>query len=481
MRRRRHATPVSTSRHALLAGAILAVLATSGAIGAPQGPLAGSVNAAARPIAYQEGRSASLRSPLLGGTVRTVQNCNDSGNGSLREAYLASVDGDTVDLGQLACSTITLTSGELQSNGVVAYVAITGNRYTHTTIDANLAGRAFHHAGGRLRLAYLEVRGGRVADASGGGCVRSFGDVVVHASSLTDCEVSTTGTTPARGGAIQADGVVFLSDSVVSGNRATAEGADADGGGVHARYIAGANGCTISGNTASGDGTHHARGGGLHGREGVRIDECTISGNRAIRGGGAYVGDASYYNSSFTNVTISGNEALGAGGGVFSWFSVRLDNSTVTANRAVFDFGAGVYLAAGNATLHSAIVAGNTSGDGLVESDIGGHPGAVVNGGHNLVRASTLPLPPDTLASDPMLGPLQDNGGQVRTHALLPGSPAIDAGDNPRSLWTDARQYACSDSGCVQYERTLGAGTDIGAFELGGPDRIFDDGFDSEA
>ena len=80
-----------------------------------------------------------------------------------------------------------------------------------------------------------------------------------------------------------------------------------------------------------------------------------------------------------------------------------------------------------------------------------------------------------------MLGPLQDNGGQVWTHALLPGSPAIDAGDNPRSLWTDARQYACSDSGCVQYERTLGAGTDIGAFELGGPDRIFDDGFDREA
>lgn len=467
--------PASTARHALLASAILSALFAGGAAGARDD----AVGAGA--IAYQVGRIADPPAARLGGVVRTVQNCNDSGSGSLRAAYLASGDGDTVDLGQLACSTITLTSGELQSNGVVAYVAIEGNPYTRTTIDANLAGRAFHHAAGRLRLANLVVRGGRVHDAAGGGCVRSFGDVVVQASELTDCEVSTTGTTPARGGAIQADGVVFLSRSVVSGNRATAADADADGGGVHARYIAGANGCTISGNTASGDGTHHARGGGLHGREGVRIDECTISGNRAISGGGAYAGDASFYNSSFTNVTISGNEALGAGGGVFSWFSVRLENSTVTANRAVFDFGAGVYLAAGNATLHSAIVAGNTSGDGLVASDIGGHAAAILSGHHNLVQASTLPLPADTLSSEPMLGPLQDNGGQVWTHALLPGSPAIDAGDNPLGLWTDARQYACSVSGCVQYERTLGAGTDIGAFELGGPDRVFDDGFESEA
>ena len=37
--------------------------------------------------------------------------------------------------------------------------------------------------------------------------------------------------------------------------------------------------------------------------------------------------------------------------------------------------------------------------------------------------------PGDQINTDPVLGPLQDNGGPTFTHALLPDSPAIDAGD----------------------------------------------------
>ncbi|HEX7769880.1 MAG TPA: choice-of-anchor Q domain-containing protein [Dokdonella sp.] len=419
-----------------------------------------------------------------GGITRVVQNCNDSGSGSLREAYLASGESDVVDLSQLACSTITLVSGELQSNGVQAYVTIEADPERRVTIDANHAGRAFQHAGGRLQLSHLVVQGGRVHDAAGGGCVRSFGDVVLRGTDLVDCEVSTSGITPARGGAVQADAVVFvIGGSRITGNRAHADAADADGGGVHARYVIGAHGSTISGNTASGDGTHYARGGGVYGQEGVRMDDCTLSGNLAGSGGGAFIGDASFYNSSFSNSTVSQNQASGAGGGIFSWFATRLDNSTVAGNRAVFDFGAGLYLAAGNATIRSSIVANNTSGDGLDAADIGGHAGATIAGDHSLVIASTLALPPDTLVEDPLLGPLQDNGGQVLTHALLPGSPAIDRGDNPRSLYTDARGYDCSgpSPGCVPFERTVGAATDIGAFEFGAPDAIFGNGFDGES
>jgi hypothetical protein len=94
-----------------------------------------------------------------------------------------------------------------------------------------------------------------------------------------------------------------------------------------------------------------------------------------------------------------------------------------------------------------------------------------------------LALPPDTLAQDPRLGPLQDNGGQVWTHALLPGSPAIDRGDNQVSLYTDSRGWECpaTSGGCVMFERTVGEATDIGAFEFGAPDAIFDNGFDGEA
>lgn len=418
-----------------------------------------------------------------GGVTRVVQNCNDSGSGSLREAYLASGEGDVVDLRQLSCSTITLTSGELQSNGVQAYVSIEGDPENRVTIDANHAGRAFQHAGGRLQLSNLVVQGGRAHDAAGGGCVRSFGDVVLRGTDVFDCEVSTSGTTPARGGAVQADAVVFMiGGSSITGSRAIAASADADGGGVHARYVIGAHGSTISGNTASGDGTHYARGGGVYGKEGVRMDDCLLSGNHAGSGAGAFIGDASFYNSSFTNSTVSQNQATGAGGGIFSWFAVKLENSTVAGNRAVFDFGAGLYMAAGDATIRSSIVANNTTGDGLNAADIGGHAGATVAGDHSLVLASTLPLPPDTLATDPLLGPLQDNGGQMPTHALLPGSPAIDRGDNPLSLYTDSRGYDCpaTPPGCVVFERTVGEATDIGAFEFGAPDAIFDNGFDGE-
>lgn len=438
---------------------------------------------ASYPVAGQWGRTDHGLHGPRGGVTRVVQNCNDSGSGSLREAYLASGEGDIVDLRELTCSTITLASGELQSNGVQAYVTIEGDPANRVTIDANHAGRAFQHAGGRLQLSNLVVRGGRAHDAAGGGCVRSFGDVVLRGTDLFDCEVSTSGTTPARGGALQADAVVFLiAGSRITGSRASAQGAHADGGGVHARYVIGAHHSTISGNTVSGDGSHYARGGGVYGKEGVRMDECMLSGNQAISGAGAFIGSASFYNSSFTNSTVSGNQAEGAGGGIFSWFAVRLDNSTVADNRAVFDFGAGLYMAAGNPTIRSSIIANNTTGDGLNAADIGGHAGAVVAGDHSLVLASTLPLPPDTLATDPRLGPLQDNGGQLPTHALLPDSPAIDHGDNPRSLYTDSRGYDCSgpSPGCIPFERSIGT-TDIGAFEFGAPDAIFDNGFDTKA
>lgn len=466
----------------LAAGLSLALLAVS--VDTTALPLHQSTTpAASLPTAGQWGRAHDGLGKPRGGTTRIVENCDDSGSGSLRAAYLASGEGDIVDLRQLGCSTITLTSGELQSDGVQAYVTIQGDPDNRVTIDANHAGRAFQHAGGRLLLADLVVRGGRVHDAAGGGCVRSFGDVVLRGTDVLDCEVSTTGITPARGGAVQADAVVFVvGQSHVSGGRAIAEAADADGGGVHARYVIAAQGSTISGNTASGDGTHHARGGGAYGKEGVRFNDCTLSGNAAGSGAGAFVGTASFHASSFTNGTISGNQASGAGGGVFTWFALEVDNSTVTANRSAFDFGAGLYLAAGEATLRSSIVANNSSGDGLVASDIGGHAAAVVNGDHNLVLASTVPLPPDTSSDEPMLGLLQDNGGEVPTHALLPGSPAIDRGDNPLDLYTDSRGYDCSATsrGCTVFERTVGEATDIGAFEYGAPDAIFDNGFDGE-
>jgi hypothetical protein len=58
---------------------------------------------------------------------------------------------------------------------------------------------------------------------------------------------------------------------------------------------------------------------------------------------------------------------------------------------------------------------------------------------------------------NPLLGPLADNGGPTRTHALLPGSPAINTGSNPLGLATDQRGTG--------FPRVSGAAADMGAYE----------------
>ena len=411
-----------------------------------------------------------------------VENCNDSGPGSLREAYAGAVDGDTVDLSALACSTITLTSGPLLSAPDAGYVRLQRYSATGLTLDGNNTDRVIVHSGARIAVNGLAVTAGVTHDALGGGCIYSSGGVSLLDATLSDCEVSTSGIVDAKGGGVRAMGGVVLRRSRVTGNRSHAAQADADGGGIHAQYVISAFQNTISGNTASGDGSHYARGGGVFASGYLRLDDITVSDNQADSGGGIYVGYSNQFiTPKLTNATISGNHASGAAGGILAGRSINLYNSTVVGNTAVFDFGAGLYLSAGDAELHSTIVANNSTGDGLNAADIAGHAGAVVTGAHNLVIASTLPLPADTLASDPMLAPLADNGGGVETHALLAGSPAIDAGENPRGLSTDERGVICPPVGqCQVAERTIGPATDIGAFEFGALDHIFDNGFDPE-
>jgi hypothetical protein len=88
------------------------------------------------------------------------------------------------------------------------------------------------------------------------------------------------------------------------------------------------------------------------------------------------------------------------------------------------------------------------------------------------VIATSATLPPDTIADDPLLGPLTDNGGLTLTMALMPGSPAIDAGNNVAALADDQRGTG--------FLRHVGVRTDIGAFEVQDPDFLFSDGFDAD-
>jgi predicted outer membrane repeat protein len=151
-----------------------------------------------------------------------------------------------------------------------------------------------------------------------------------------------------------------------------------------------------------------------------------------------------------SNSTFHGNEAYLEGGAMSSNRSLTVDSSTIVGNSA--GNGGGIHsVGAGSRELKNTIVYGNTASTG---PDISG---PVTSNGHNLIGttagATITPQGTDIIGQDPLLGPLANNGGPTQTHALLPGSPALDAGDT--TLTTDQRGEP----------RPFGLADDIGAYE----------------
>jgi hypothetical protein len=244
---------------------------------------------------------------------------------------------------------------------------------------------------------------------------------------------------------------VVVRDSSFTGNTAEA------GGALYG--IATLTTVTVSGNTA-------ITGGGVFLAGGGRLTGVTISGNvaggpnGAGSGGGVVVAGGA---ASLTNVTISGNTArpdvsggAGRGGGIVAEpgvTSATLTNVSVVANAA----GVASGLDGGEYTLENTILA-NSPAAGNCPA------GGVISLGHNLDSGSSCGLngPGDLRNVDPRLGPLADNGSATRTHALLPGSPALDAGTNDGCPATDQRGLPRPRDA----NRDGIAVCDIGAFEL---------------
>ena len=212
---------------------------------------------------------------------------------------------------------------------------------------------------------------------------------------------------------------------------------------------------TFTGNSAAGSAGY---GGAIYNFGTSLITNSVITGNSAGNqsGGIANHGSPSLTgNLTLTNSTVSGNTSQGEGGGLVGaeYSTTVLTSSTVTAN-SVDGSGGGIrQFGNGAVSLSNTIVAGNTastSGPNLY--------GVITSNDYNLIGdvtgATFTPAAHDITGADPLLGPLADNGGPTWTHALLPGSPAIDAGDT--TLTTDQRGEA----------RPFGLADDIGAFEL---------------
>jgi uncharacterized repeat protein (TIGR01451 family) len=203
-------------------------------------------------------------------------------------------------------------------------------------------------------------------------------------------------------------------------------------------------------------------GGGIvnSGSVNMTMSGTTVSGNKSVgyarSGGGMYLGGTA----TITNSTISGNFSNGGGGAFVSQEGlINLNGVTITGNNS------GVYPTYGSQIkFKNSIIAANPSGAGADLQSLNG--GYFTSEGHNIVGStsgiSITPAAGDSLGTatnpvDPRLAPLAFNGGLTETHALLTGSPAIDAGgaDAPA---TDQRGRP----------RPGGAAADIGAFEQGG-------------
>jgi len=334
------------------------------------------------------------------------------GTGSLRQclAAAAAVAGaDTVAFS--VNGVFTLSLGPLV---VASDVIITGNGPAKTIIDGNHADRAVFIADPSIvTISGATIRNGTSTQNSGDG---GSGAGVLNLGTLTLSNVAVRGNSAvgslaanppnpvavANGGGVFNAGNMTISDSTISGNTATA--------------------------TSTGSGSNaQALGGGIFtiGRGTTTLTNVTISGNQAHasaeatteQGGGIFVGNAG----SATNVTVTDNTAA-VSSGVDEPGTLPFTKSIVALNHG------------GTNCLH---ISGGT--------------------GFDLDNDGSCFAGPTDLHANPLLGPLAANNGPTQTHALLPGSPAIDAVASGCPPPTEDQR---------SISRPQGTACDIGAFEV---------------
>jgi hypothetical protein len=223
----------------------------------------------------------------------------------------------------------------------------------------------------------------------------------------------------------------------------------------------------------------------------VLIDSSTLSGNIANRHGAGVWVEVMDGVLLIVNSTVSGNAADNDGGGV--WITgveaaATIAHSTIVSNRGnnLFGYGGGVFLNSGSLLINQSIVAKNTAKFG---ADLTSQAGTHLTARYSLIGSnaeSGLNEAPDGTPDengnliggvmfgviDPKLGPLADNGGLTETHALLPGSPAINAGDLDALM--GAGGVPLHDQRGATFIRHYGGRIDIGAFEVQ-PDALLGD------
>lgn len=455
-------------------------------------------------------------------SVITVTNTNDSGHGSLRQALHDANDGDTITFAMTG--TITLTSGGLP---VTKNLTISGPGSNHLSVDGNQAvlvfgifpgktatisgltirnaeaGAGVWNEQGTLTVSHCAVTSNSyegifndegtlsvnncVLSGNAGAGISAYSGI----TNVSNCVVSGNssgglvndgphgGPSPTNG-PVGSPGSMTIADSMISDNSGpgvsnvagfltvlnstlsgNSEGEAMNGAGIMSGPLFKTPAdttiinTTISGNSAPGFG-----GGIAGGYWGVTIVNSTISGNSAGDRGGGISGTFL----TIMNSTISGNSAGKIGGGIATSGSA-ITNSTISGNSA--DSAGGIYYVQGpfpkTSEISNTIFNAGPLGENIVNNGA-----TVTSHGYNLCSddgGGVLNGPGDQINTDPLLGPLQDNGGPTLTHALLSGSPAIDEGD---PNFTPPPFY--DQRGCP-FVRVFNGRIDVGSFEAQPPRR----------
>lgn len=442
-----------------------------------------------------------------GGGIWAIGNTTIDGTTVYSNTALNGYGGGIYNQGTLQVTNSTISSNlvEKGGGGIQTYLGTTTLQNvdvidnTVTDYDSKYGGGGLMNSQGTLNLSNVTISGnGKLNNFAGGG-IRNDGNATLSNVTVSNNHaeygggIRNTGNLAFTGGTVSGNtgyqtggvynmshGSITLTNLVISDNQSQASGGGINNEGTATAILTK---LTVTGNTAG-------TGGGIAGA--ITLVDSTVRGNTAYDGGGIWGGGYIYRS------TVSGNTATNDGGGIQTGGTANIINSTISGNRA-YGNGGGIQVYSGTTGLFNVTTTQNRANSDNKGSGYGGgvaNTGGTFNFVNSIVANNysllTGPLPTlllddcygtlnsqgynimyntdnctvtgsaPTLAS-PNLGPLQDNGGPTQTHALLDGSPAIDAGDqagckdnNGSTLTTDQRGYP----------RTANGRCDIGAYEF---------------